>query len=70
MHQLTFQFRILHGPQTLAARHLGTRFIKVHVANVPFLVVKLEIKVLPCVITFIDGVTRDKYVSRRTEALT
>ena len=30
------------------------------------MVVKLEIKVLPCVITFIDGVTRDKCVSRLT----
>lgn len=48
--------------ESLAARHLGTRFIKVHVANVPFLVFKLEIKVLPCVITFVDGVTRDKIV--------
>lgn len=63
------QFRILHRPQSLAARHLGTRFIKVHVANVPFLVVKLEIKVLPCVITFVDGVTRDKYVARNTDSV-
>ena len=46
--------------QTLAAKHTNTRFVKADVANVPFLVVKLEIKVLPCVITFVDGVTKDK----------
>lgn len=46
--------------QTLAAKHFGTKFVKADVANVPFLVVKLEIKVLPCVICFVDGVTKDK----------
>lgn len=48
--------------QTLAAKHLRTKFIKVDVANVPFLVVKLDVKVLPCVISFIDGVAKDKSV--------
>lgn len=47
-------------PQKLAAKHFNTKFLRVDVANVPFLVVKLEIKVLPCVIAFIDGVTKDK----------
>ena len=49
--------------QKLAAKHHKTRFVKVDVANVPFLVVKLEIKILPCVITFVDGITKDKWAN-------
>lgn len=29
-------------------------------ANVPFLVTKLEIKVLPCVVGFVDGLSKLK----------
>ncbi|EIN10415.1 thioredoxin-like protein [Punctularia strigosozonata HHB-11173 SS5] len=46
----------------LAPKYFGTRFLRVFVENVPWLVEKLQIKVLPCVITFVDGVTRDKLI--------
>ncbi|KAK9373223.1 thioredoxin-like protein [Lipomyces chichibuensis] len=39
----------------LTAKHMGTRFISVNVDNATFLVVRLRIQVLPCVICFIDG---------------
>ncbi|CAD6576953.1 MAG: hypothetical protein CYPHOPRED_000132 [Cyphobasidiales sp. Tagirdzhanova-0007] len=52
--------------EKLAAKHFGTKFIRVDVANVPFLVVKLEAKVLPCVICFVDGVSKDKIVGFET----
>ncbi|CAG8722392.1 4735_t:CDS:2 [Dentiscutata erythropus] len=47
---------------TIADRHFKTRFIKINVENAPFLVEKLAIKVLPCVISFIDGVSVDKII--------
>ncbi|KAK4055243.1 hypothetical protein OIV83_000524 [Microbotryomycetes sp. JL201] len=46
----------------LAGKHHGTLFLKADVANVPFLVTKLGIKVLPCVVGFVDGVSRLKLV--------
>ena len=46
--------------QTLAPKFFNTRFLRVFVENVPFLVEKLGIKVLPCVICFIKGVTKDR----------
>ena len=46
--------------QKLAPKYFGTRFIRVFVENVPWLVERLGIKVLPCVISFIDGVSADK----------
>ena len=46
--------------QTLAPKYLNTRFLRVFVENVPFLVEKLGIKVLPCVICFIEGVMKDR----------
>ncbi|KPV78307.1 uncharacterized protein RHOBADRAFT_10581, partial [Rhodotorula graminis WP1] len=48
--------------EKLAAKHTDTLFLKADVANVPFLVAKLEVKVLPCVIGFVDGVTKMKLV--------
>lgn len=44
----------------LAAKHFDTRFVSVNVVNAPWLVVKLGIQVLPCVIPFIDGVSQDR----------
>ncbi|KAK9479053.1 thioredoxin-like protein [Lipomyces japonicus] len=41
--------------QELTAKHMATRFISVNVDNAPFLVVRLGVKVLPCVMGFIDG---------------
>lgn len=46
----------------LAERHFDTRFVSINVVNAPFLVVKLEIQVLPCVIAFIDGVGKDRII--------
>lgn len=47
--------------QKLAPKYFQTRFIRVFVENVPWLVEKLMIKVLPCVVCFADGVTKDRY---------
>ncbi|KAF5333399.1 hypothetical protein D9611_002413 [Ephemerocybe angulata] len=46
----------------LAPKYFNTRFLRVFVENIPWLVEKLAIKVLPCVICFVDGVTRDRLV--------
>jgi len=48
--------------ETLASRYFRTRFIKVDVANVPFLVEKLKVQVLPCLVCFVDGVTKDRLI--------
>jgi thiol-disulfide isomerase/thioredoxin len=47
--------------QKLAPKYFNTRFFRVFVENVPWLVEKLQVKVLPCVVCFVDGVTRDRY---------
>jgi len=46
----------------LAPKYFNTRFLRVFVENIPWLVEKLAIKVLPCVICFVDGVTKDRLV--------
>jgi hypothetical protein len=46
----------------LAPKYPNTLFFRVFVENIPWLVEKLGIKVLPCVICFLDGVTKDRYV--------
>ncbi|KAF9008955.1 GTPase inhibitor [Cyathus striatus] len=46
----------------LAAKYFETRFFRVFVENVPWLVEKLQIKVLPCVVCFIDGVSKDRLI--------
>jgi len=46
----------------LAPKHFDTRFLKINVDNAPFLVTKLKVQVLPCVIAFIDGVGVDRIV--------
>jgi len=46
--------------QKLAGKHFDTLFLRANVANVPFLVTKLEIKVLPCVVGFVDGLSKLK----------
>lgn len=48
--------------ETLAPLHLDTRFLKINVTNAAFLVTKMKIQVLPCVIAFIDGVSTDRIV--------
>ncbi|KAF2719889.1 thioredoxin-like protein [Polychaeton citri CBS 116435] len=55
--------RIMEGKlETLAEKHWDTRFVGIDVDNAPFLVVKLGIKVLPCVISFVDGKGSDRIV--------
>lgn len=48
--------------QILAPKHFDTRFIKINVENAPFLVTKLNVKVLPCVLAFKDGITVDRII--------
>lgn len=48
--------------EVLAEKHYEARFVSMNVENSPFLVVKLGIKVLPCVIAFVDGVSVDRIV--------
>lgn len=46
----------------LASVHLQTRFLGIDVEHAPFLVTKLSIRVLPCVIAFTDGVSVERIV--------
>ncbi|KAJ7180220.1 thioredoxin-like protein [Mycena crocata] len=46
----------------LAPKYFNTRFFRVFVENVPWLVEKLGIQVLPCVICFVDGISKDRLV--------
>ncbi|KAI9786913.1 MAG: hypothetical protein M1839_005144 [Geoglossum umbratile] len=48
--------------ETLAPKHFDTRFVRVNVDNAPFLVAKLKIKILPCVIVFVDGIGVDRII--------
>ncbi|KAF7332009.1 hypothetical protein MKEN_00081200 [Mycena kentingensis (nom. inval.)] len=46
----------------IAPKYFDTRFFRVFVENVPWLVEKLGIKVLPCVICFVDGISKDRLI--------
>ncbi|KAI6152147.1 thioredoxin-like protein [Pisolithus tinctorius] len=46
----------------LAPKYSATRFLRVFVENVPWLVQRLGIKVLPCVMSFMDGVMKDHLI--------
>ncbi|OJJ06918.1 hypothetical protein ASPVEDRAFT_33172 [Aspergillus versicolor CBS 583.65] len=46
--------------RALAARHQDARFARVDVRETPFVVEKLKIRVLPCVIGFMDGVAVER----------
>lgn len=48
--------------ECLAPLHLDTRFVRIDVEHAPFLVVKLKVQVLPCVIAFVDGISADRIV--------
>ncbi|KAH6684403.1 thioredoxin-like protein [Halenospora varia] len=48
--------------ETLAPKHFDTRFLKMNVENAPFLVTKLKVQVLPCVLAFVDGKSVDRIV--------
>jgi thioredoxin-like negative regulator of GroEL len=54
---------IMHSHlEKLAKTYFTTRFIHVDVEDCPFLVTRLQVQVLPCVIFFIEGVSKDRYV--------
>ncbi|THH14882.1 hypothetical protein EW146_g5512 [Bondarzewia mesenterica] len=46
----------------IAPKYFHTLFLRVFVESVPFLVEKLGVKTLPCVICFINGVTKDRII--------
>lgn len=46
----------------IAEKHYETRIVSINVENASFLVVKLGIQVLPCVLAFIDGVGVDRII--------
>ncbi|KAJ0423395.1 thioredoxin-like protein [Aspergillus carlsbadensis] len=48
--------------KALAARHQDVRFAKVDVRETPFVIEKLKIRVLPCVIGFLEGVGVERVV--------
>ncbi|RPD67237.1 GTPase inhibitor [Lentinus tigrinus ALCF2SS1-7] len=48
--------------QRLAPKYFNTLFIRVFVENVPWLVERLGIQVLPCVMTFVNGTSKDRIV--------
>lgn len=55
--------RIMDGHlAALAAAHLRARFVKMDVGRAPFLVERLGVRVLPCVIAFVGGVGRVRIV--------
>lgn len=46
----------------LARQHPATLFLRTEVENTPFLVEKLGIRVLPCVMAFVQGVCKDRLI--------
>ncbi|CAI6333362.1 unnamed protein product [Periconia digitata] len=48
--------------EALAPAHYEARLLKINVDNCPFLVTRLKIQVLPCVIAFIDGVSAERII--------
>ncbi|ORY91128.1 thioredoxin-like protein, partial [Syncephalastrum racemosum] len=46
----------------IAKKHYQTRFVKIDVENAPFLVEKLQVRVLPCVMAWVDGYMQTKLI--------
>ncbi|KAF8472492.1 thioredoxin-like protein [Kalaharituber pfeilii] len=46
--------------EVLAQKHFDTKILKINVENAPFLVERLHVRVLPCVISFIEGKSVDR----------
>lgn len=46
----------------LCKAHQETKFVKCDVEKFPFFVSKLKVKILPCVVLFVDGVAVDRVV--------
>ncbi|KAF9484026.1 hypothetical protein BDN70DRAFT_218589 [Pholiota conissans] len=51
-----------YGQAPRTPKYSNTRFVRVFVENIPWLVEKLAIKVLPCVICFVDGIAKDRLI--------
>jgi hypothetical protein len=48
--------------EKLAPKYPHTLFLRISVASVPFLVERLKIKILPCVIPFVHGQTHERLI--------
>jgi len=48
--------------EALAPVHYEARFLRMDVQDAPFLVARLKVQVLPCVICFVDGVGVDRII--------
>eukprot|EP00891_Asterochloris_glomerata_P006538 jgi/Astpho2/6538/fgenesh1_pm.00099_%23_5_t len=46
----------------LARKYFDTRFIKLSAPDAPFFTVKLQVKLLPCLLCFLNGVATDRVV--------
>lgn len=59
----TFRCKILDKHlEVLSKKHVEARFIKLNVDKAPFLVDKLKIKVLPCIVLVHDSIIKDRIV--------
>ncbi|EPS41171.1 hypothetical protein H072_4927 [Dactylellina haptotyla CBS 200.50] len=48
--------------EVLARKHFDTMITKINVENAPFLIEKLKVQVLPCLIAWVDGKSVDRVV--------
>ncbi|THH10225.1 hypothetical protein EW145_g1471 [Phellinidium pouzarii] len=48
--------------EIIAPKYFATRFLRVFVENVPWLVERLGIKVLPCLMSFVGGIAKDRLI--------
>lgn len=48
--------------EIIARSHFNTRIVKIDVDNAPFLVERLKVQVLPCLVAFMDGISLDRLV--------
>ena len=46
--------------EKLAEKHFDTKIARINVEKAPFLVERLKVRILPCVMSFIDGKQVDK----------
>ncbi|KAI9603102.1 hypothetical protein H4Q26_002414 [Puccinia striiformis f. sp. tritici PST-130] len=54
--------------EELSSTYFSTRFLSVDVANVPWLVERLQVKVLPCVVGFLNGLLKDEVTMGAAQA--
>lgn len=41
---------------------MDTRFLRINVEHAPFLVDRLKVRILPCVVAFVDGIGVDRII--------